>query len=766
MSKNSGPAEPVLAASEEVPKAVAMQGPQAEGPSQLPLQHATSCQCKVRAGILCFREVPPAGDGSAAVEILLVSRRSRTSASEESSPPSGKECHDTFTVPAGKFEAGVDGSFEDCAIREAHEEAGIVCERVADLGWFSSQSKRGEPIQTRYFLGRRLEELDTWQEVGQRDRVWLPPAEALAKASYRPDLAAVVQQGIEAIDRHRGRRPSFGNRGGGLSCVIAKLCSEPPQPPRKAASSGYVQQALSAVVLSDEDSEHMRAWGVDADQQDEGPLLKEIEGQTSSRSLGSDAPQPARSVRSCSKTSTAVEGAASDKLQQDAEERFVFYQHQVGGHFCLVKPAAGCNLEVESGGASGSAGLKDNYIVQGSRVLLKPFDEAEFLFYLQLPEKRETAMLLPFTARFYGSKTLRREQMGSLGQPSPPTSPTSREQPPAPSPPMSPTSREKMKKAAFMDDKAASFLHDKAAFWEAKWSSHNIRKYIVLEDLSYMVHKPCVMDLKMGCRQRSARHSVAKRSKMAQKAMQTTSAALGFRVCGMQCYDREAHSLKFYDKYWGQRVAFEAMSRALSIFLLSDVRDEEDCGRRELWEALLRRIIEMLSELRRVVQELPGLRFWSGSLLLGFDAAYFEQGRREELLSSVQLKMIDFAHFSDVGGDRPDEEYLCGVDNFRAHLEAQLQGSATDVQAWLQKRLVPPPPSAPHDEEEIGAHKRLQQASSDRGSSERGTSAPPKGEDNFVENFLANGATISGATGLQMVRELATNHIVWSNRGK
>ena len=26
---------------------------------------------------------------------------------------------------------------------------------------------------------------------------------------------------------------------------------------------------------------------------------------------------------------------------------------------------------------------------------------------------------------------------------------------------------------------------DKAAFWESKWSSHKIRKYIVLEDLSF-----------------------------------------------------------------------------------------------------------------------------------------------------------------------------------------------------------------------------------------------------------------------------------------
>jgi len=128
----------------------------------------------------------------------------------------------------------------------------------------------------------------------------------------------------------------------------------------------------------------------------------------------------------------------------------------------------------------------------------------------------------------------------------------------------------------------------------------------------------------------------------------------------------------------------------------------------------------------------------------------------------VQLKMIDFAHCQDVGGDRPDEEYLCGVDNFRAHLEAQLQGSAPGIQEWLKSRLVPPPPTAPHDEEEERARSHVDSLQTHHHAMDRCVSAPPKGEEK--DNFTANAATISGATGQQMVRELASHHIVWPNR--
>lgn len=128
-------------------------------------------------------------------EFLLISRRSRThcdGATEVS--------HDRYTIPAGKFEAGIDESCQDCAVREALEEAGVACHIEADLGWHVSSSKKhGEPVQTRYFLGSCVRLLDSWLEDGSRERVWLPLTVALKELSYREDLVDVISKGDEAL---------------------------------------------------------------------------------------------------------------------------------------------------------------------------------------------------------------------------------------------------------------------------------------------------------------------------------------------------------------------------------------------------------------------------------------------------------------------------------------------------------------------------------------------------------------------------------------
>lgn len=142
---------------------------------------------KMRAGILCFRPAS-SEEPCADFEFLLVSRRSR-----------GVGDPDRFTIPAGKFEADIDGSLEDCALRETVEEAGIECKLVRDLGSRTSYSKRGDPVQTRYFLGHCVRMLDSWLERGSRERHWFTPAEALRNLEYRQDLSAVICQGLHDL---------------------------------------------------------------------------------------------------------------------------------------------------------------------------------------------------------------------------------------------------------------------------------------------------------------------------------------------------------------------------------------------------------------------------------------------------------------------------------------------------------------------------------------------------------------------------------------
>lgn len=65
-------------------------------------------------------------------------------------------------------------------------------------------------------------------------------------------------------------------------------------------------------------------------------------------------------------------------------------------------------------------------------------------------------------------------------------------------------------------------------------SCRTFLKYIVLEDLVYQYKKPCVMDLKMGKRQRKIGASPEKEQRQLEKSLKTTSHAVGFRLCGMQ----------------------------------------------------------------------------------------------------------------------------------------------------------------------------------------------------------------------------------------
>lgn len=61
-----------------------------------------------------------------------------------------------------------------------------------------------------------------------------------------------------------------------------------------------------------------------------------------------------------------------------------------------------------------------------------------------------------------------------------------------------------------------------------------IRKHIVLEDLVFGFRKPCVLDLKMGIRQRTLGADAAKEQRQRAKSLETTSHILGFRLCGCQ----------------------------------------------------------------------------------------------------------------------------------------------------------------------------------------------------------------------------------------